>query len=124
MSLKRNKGTTQQNIIASEYKGKGQIANIKFNSLRMYNMNGDMFIPIEVREIKSEEDLKERMRELHYEWCSYPQANEEDKKSGWKLSYRFLEKVEKQIFQSDEAPSMEAIELILLAIEKGIDIDE
>jgi hypothetical protein len=48
-------------------------------------------------------------------------ANEDDKKNGWVLSYKFLEEVQLSLeekYISDEIPQLEQIEDVILAYEK------
>lgn len=50
----------------------------------------------------------------------FPKASEEDKKLGWKISYEFLESIQEEIGNCDESPSLEDIELVLLAVQKKL----
>jgi hypothetical protein len=50
----------------------------------------------------------------------FPRANEQDSELGWTLSYEFLESIQEQIMDDEDALSLEGIELVLLAVEKKI----
>lgn len=51
---------------------------------------------------------------------SFPKANDEDAAKGWGLSYEFMEEVEKCMEPDEYAPSLEGIELVLLALQKKL----
>lgn len=48
----------------------------------------------------------------------FPRASERELELGWTLSYRFLESIQEQIVDNEDTPSLEGIELVLLAAER------
>lgn len=48
----------------------------------------------------------------------YPMATPEEKRSGWTVSYKFLEQIKRAIRWEIERPSLEEIEVVLVKAKK------
>lgn len=76
--------------------------------------NKDDFWGYEVADVLSLCDALEQAQAK----MNFPKANSKDEKLGWTLDYNFLRQIEMHMKPDVYAPSIEGIELVLLALEE------